>query len=1082
MSESGERRLRAMILFEELCELEGEELARRLEEACAGDAALRAEVESLLAVDEDAGEMFDSPALGATTRELAERALEESAGPALPERIGPYRILSVLGEGGMGLVYEAEQRSPQRRVALKVVHPSLLRSETLARFEREAVILGRLQHPGIAAIYEAGSADLGRGVQPFLAMELVQGVDLSSFVRAQVLGVEQRVELVARLCDAVHHAHEQGIVHRDLKPDNVLVTAEGQPKVLDFGVAAFVDGEARLTQDSGSAMRLIGTLAYMSPEQARGETTSLGPPCDVYSLGAMLFELLAGRTPHALRGLAMAAAVRVVQEDEATRLGTLEPELPRDLDAIVGRALEQEPRRRYANAQEMGEDLRRFLRHETIVARAPTAIERARKYVRRHRAFVYGMTGTMLALLVGAVLALVFALRARENERLALRESYRARLEASLAGLVTGEPEHAALNLELVPKERRVWSRVRGTLVPRMGAVDRDSPIVLEQTETYAFAKRGDALLRWRLDRASEPESWPQGTPITSLALERHRNRITVGLEDGRVRTLAASTGQLVDELQLAESSIDLLSWDALGTRLAFGNGGDAWIWEAGEVRLLRSRTGFPLRDVQLDPSGRRALVTFPAQGANRGALSILDVETGEQINNYRELGGFVFRSPRFSPDGSRLAIGGHFGMSDLVDGDSLELIRRLGRQRGRCEWLCWSKDSKFLATGSMEGEVVLREGQEGRAVAILSLSASMPELMRSQAAAVSTRGEVLLSADERVWSWSPDPSGGHTLEGHDDYVYSIAFADNRTLVSLQHTSPIKVWDVLEQRCIASLKEPGGKNITCVGDRVFRVGGGGFREYDLATLNRADSTGSLTFWEYLIEHPELAPGLRVGFLSEFTADGALHVRLREEGTRLSLLRAADGEAVVEAPSVDTPYSDVAIDAEGRWMVDASDELYVYEVATGQLVARLVDHSGDVYSVRFSPDGGRLASGGADGTVRLWDTETWELLLTLRAHDQYVRSLAWSPDGRILASASGDEMVRLWDSVSPADRQRERVAWGALKDSVRPVVAEALASSQDAQEAAERLRAEASFGEDERVAALRVLLESVRDGE
>lgn len=237
----------------------------------------------------------------------------------IPSAIGRYRVLDVLGRGGMGIVYRAEQDQPHRQVALKVIHPGLVQPEFLRRFARESEALGRLQHPGIAQIYEAGTADTPDGPQSYFAMELVRGQSLSEHAQTQSLSLQQRLELFAKICDAVHYAHRQGVIHRDLKPANVLVDADGNPKILDFGVARLTDSDVQATRQT-SVGEVIGTLQYMSPEQVNADPEEIDTRSDVYSLGVVLFELLSGRLPYDLSSKLIYEAARVILVDDPARL------------------------------------------------------------------------------------------------------------------------------------------------------------------------------------------------------------------------------------------------------------------------------------------------------------------------------------------------------------------------------------------------------------------------------------------------------------------------------------------------------------------------------------------------------------------------------------------------------------------------------------------------------------------------------------------------------------------------------------------------------------------------------------------
>ncbi|MCU0867787.1 MAG: serine/threonine-protein kinase [Planctomycetes bacterium] len=390
---------------------------------CGADPALRAEVEALLAHDTDDA-LFGEERLAEVRRSLHDEPL--------PERIGAFRPLAVLGRGGMGIVYRARQDQPAREVALKLLAPGLGDHEARTRFALEAEALGRLQHPGIAQILAAGTYTSPHGERPFLAMELVHGMPLHTWVRQHEPPLARRIQLWAELCDAVHHAHQKGVIHRDLKPGNVLVDEAGRAKVLDFGIARIIDADASRSLQT-HAGQLLGTLAYMSPEQANGSADRVDVRTDVYSLGAIGYELLCGEPPIPVGNDPLTQALQRIVEHEPVPLGDRDRRLRGDLQTIAGKALRKEPERRYASAEALADDLRRHLTHVPIQARPPTATYVVRRFARRHRGLVAGAALAVAALVAGTITSTNWALRAEAAEQQAAAEARVARRAEGLA-------------------------------------------------------------------------------------------------------------------------------------------------------------------------------------------------------------------------------------------------------------------------------------------------------------------------------------------------------------------------------------------------------------------------------------------------------------------------------------------------------------------------------------------------------------------------------------------------------------------------------------------------------------------------
>ncbi|MCC6320292.1 MAG: serine/threonine protein kinase [Phycisphaerales bacterium] len=416
--------------------------SRALKERCAGDDSLREVVERLLS-SEDQRTLAATPGPASTLPGTTTVPALPHSSTSGPERIGPYTILDLIGEGGMGAVYLAEQERPRRVVALKLIRPGLMTPRMLRRFEHESEILARLQHPGIAQIYEAGSAKTDFGVQPYFAMEYVRGTPLTAFADEHKLSIRQRLAMFVRICEAVHHAHQKGVIHRDLKPGNVLVQmAEGQsslvgggggritdiaqPKILDFGIARSTDGDLETRTMQTEAGQLVGTIPYMSPEQVSGDPNAIDTRSDVYTLGVMLYELLSGRLPHAVSDKTIPEAVRTISHSEPAPLGSLDRTLRGDIQTIVGKAMEKDRSRRYQSASDLAMDIQRLLRDEPILARPPSRVYLFRKFAARNRAVVVGSAAAVVLLIGGIAATSVQAVRA-EHARA------RAREEADLA-------------------------------------------------------------------------------------------------------------------------------------------------------------------------------------------------------------------------------------------------------------------------------------------------------------------------------------------------------------------------------------------------------------------------------------------------------------------------------------------------------------------------------------------------------------------------------------------------------------------------------------------------------------------------
>ncbi|MCL4199518.1 MAG: serine/threonine protein kinase [Phycisphaerales bacterium] len=416
-----QRYQRVRALFHAACELPVADRAAYLTAQCAGDLELHEEVRSLLEAAESAAGFLAEPVKGvAEILASPSLGLDGQTGDGLNgdrveagNRIGQYTIESVIARGGMGVVYKAVQESPHRYVALKVMRHGIASRQTLRRFHDEAEILARLSHPNIAQIFEAGT-HLDRSMReggeaiPFFAMEYIpEALTITDHAQRADLSSRQRLELFVKVSDAIHHGHQKGVIHRDLKPANILVDAAGEPKVIDFGVARSTNSDIAVTTQHTQVGQLVGTLQYMSPEQCDGDSTNIDSRSDVYSLGAVLYELLSGVPALDPRSSTIYQATIMVKEEEPRSLATLDKRFRGDLDAIATKALAKNRDHRYQSAEALKHDIERHLRGEPIEARPRSIWVKAAYRVGRHPAISSALAASSVAALV---LACLFAI------------------------------------------------------------------------------------------------------------------------------------------------------------------------------------------------------------------------------------------------------------------------------------------------------------------------------------------------------------------------------------------------------------------------------------------------------------------------------------------------------------------------------------------------------------------------------------------------------------------------------------------------------------------------------------------------
>ena len=968
------------------------------------------------------------------------------------ETVGGCRIERLLGYGGMSAVYRATQEFPRRAVAVKLVRPERLGDSARRRLRVEAEALARLSHPGIARVYSAGAERLGRAhaaarETPYLVMELVEGArPLSKWCDEHALAPAERIAIVARIADAIAHAHRAGVIHRDLKPGNVLVGADGIPKVIDFGIAAVADPTVTLATEGP-----MGTLAYMSPEQARGR--DIDTRSDVWGLGALLYDLLAGTPPFDAQGVALAAHLeRLLHEApeppvavaRRTRGAAFAEAIPPAADAVVAKALATDPERRYAGAGEFAAELRRLLRGEPLLARPESEWHAILRLVRRHRAPLVAATGIAIATIGALAVSLTLLDRERAAHARAENAAYTAALSAANAMAARGDASAARELLATAPESLRGWE---WNALDRLTDQRLASVAFPEGHQVYGLDLSPDgrtlfaAASGWvsAIDVSGPPGAEP------APATPRERWRVAIGDGEPAWRVAALDDGSVV-VVRMAEG---LVRFDAGGRELAradFVNAVDLaidggcrtlWVTDAGGAAAFDPRTLEPLRTIGANP----ALAAFPRAiavspdgttivlGDQSGATTAIDAGTGDTRWRWTPpTDAHEVRGVAFSPDGTRVVGAGerHVFVLDAVTGEPL--WHRIDTTR-------FHRSPRFTP--------------DGREV----LAATYQETVERLDAATGERIASVFGAASQVWTVEPlgDGSGfatGSFLARVDFHASDATGAPRETLLDgtpVHALAPPAPGDRRGDAPIHAITAAGGlfaiDPATGIATRreappgaraAIALDDGGLLVGHRAGLARLAPDGELAaFGERMPAIERLAPVDGGRLIAARTADG--HTRF------VSL---ADGRTVADidrCEGLSSPAADLARASDGAARVfvpgGQGGIARVVDLASGssRVAESVPEHP--MVAAR-SPDGRTLAIGSfaQAGEVALVDARTLAPRRAFANHRSAAFRLAWSPDGTRLASSGLDDTVRIWDPARDDASAEVLVAWrGRVRD-------------------------------------------------
>jgi WD40 repeat protein len=1005
-------------------------------------------------------------------------AVLEAETRSLPHVPG-YEILGLLGHGGMGVVYRARQEGLDRVVALKMIlGGAFVTGRSLARFRAEAQAVARLQHPNIVSIHEIGEVE---GL-PYFSQEYVEGGTLAAHLDGTPAPPRRAAELCELLARAVQFAHDRGIIHRDLKPANVLLTADGAPKIADFGLAKSVGEDAAGLSVTETGLAL-GTPRYMAPEQLSPATPGgrppVGPACDVYALGVILYELLTGR-PLYTGDTPLDVMVRVLHEDP-TPPHVYRPDVPRDLETVCLKCLQKEPARRYAGAGDLAEDLRRFLVGDPVRARPPSVLYRSGKFVRRHKVLVGAAAGIALVLAAGIAATSLAALseaherrKADENARQAeaarkdaVREAYQARLAAALAALSDDNVREASDQLEAVPPERRGWEwRYAAARLDDSLAVLRDAGRFLAPcpaSERFAsITDQGVCLWDAAGNRLGVPLTPDVPDDLTAVVTPAGELLLATDHETGPVSVLGAD-GRVRQRLTI-RGKIHLHAWtfDPAGTRLACA-------WRAAE----RPASEFALFDLA---SGREVVrfgpiteeiraITFSPDGKRLATGSdwlvrVWDASSGACLRTFAGHTGLI-TSVAFHPNGLVVLSGSVDQTFRQWDVESGRLVDERYGHDGPVNAVAYSPDGLWIASGGADGTVRYWKASGGPAVAVLHghtapmfRLAFSPDGRRVASVSYNPQGRLW---EGRVWD-GPGRGDARALRDHTYYVYPVAFSpDGRTIASGSWDKEIRLWDAATGQTRAVLRghqqyiagvafSPDSRWLISRGAdetiRVWDVATGEARAswphgrlgYPDAPHNIAVTPDGkraacalldkLYFWD-------LPDGREAGTWPlpttsarsvQFSPGGSL-VAVVDDSPDVFILSATTGEFQSRLRGEQGRVNAVAFSADGARLLSANSDRTVrlWDVATGECLRIFQGHTDEVFAAVFHPDGNRVASAGRDRVIRIWDPADGTELARLRGHTSYVFSLAFSPDGSSLVSGSGDYSVRLWDTFPVARR-------------------------------------------------------------